>query len=212
MRIVLLGPPGAGKGSLAGALKEKFELAHVSTGDMLREEIKKESPLGREIKGLMDKGSLVSDDLVIKLVEQKVADPKLAHGYMLDGFPRTVAQAQALDAMLARIGKPLDFVLNMEADLDLLLKRLTGRRVCKTCGALYHMSNKPPRQAGVCDSCGGVLYQRADDNETTIRNRMDVYEGSTQPIIAYYAKQNKIRKLDGNLETIDLCNALVQMM
>ena len=213
MRIVLLGPPGAGKGSLAGLLKEKFGVAHISTGDMLREEIKKGSPLGLEIKGLIEQGALVSDDLVTKLVEQKVStDPDLAKGYMLDGFPRTAAQAQALDQILARAGKPLDFTLNMEADLDLILKRLTGRRVCKKCGALYHVANKPSRQPNVCDACGGALYQRSDDNEATIRNRMDVYYASTQPIIEYYAKQNKLKKLDGNLETKDLCQALVHML
>jgi adenylate kinase len=212
MKIVLLGPPGAGKGSLAGLLKEKFSLVHISTGDMLREEIKKGTALGLEIKSLIAQGALVSDELVTKLVEQRfLNDPDLKKGYMLDGFPRTVKQAQDLDVLLAKADAPLDFALNMEADANLLLKRLTGRRVCRKCGALFHMTNKPPVKAGVCDLCGGELYQRTDDNEETIKARMQIYETSTQPIIDYYAKQHKLKKLDGNLETADLAQSLAAM-
>ena len=213
MRVVLLGPPGAGKGSLAGVLKEKFHLAHISTGDMLREEIKKGTPLGAEIKSLIAKGALVSDELVTKLVEQRLThDPDLKKGYMLDGFPRTVKQAQDLDAILIKANAPLNFALNMEADKDIILKRLTGRRVCRKCGAIFHMTNKPPLKTGVCDLCGGELYQRTDDNEATIRSRMQVYEESTQPIIDYYAQQHKLKKLDGNLETVDLAQSLAAML
>jgi adenylate kinase len=213
MRVVLLGPPGAGKGSLAGVLKEKYHLAHISTGDMLREEIKKGTPLGTEIKNLIAQGALVSDELVTKLVEQRIAhDADLKKGFMLDGFPRTVKQAQDLDAILARAKSPLDFALNMEADSALILKRLTGRRVCRKCGALFHMTNKPPLKAGVCDLCGGELYQRTDDNEATIKSRMKVYEESTQPIIDYYARQQKLKKLDGNAETADLAGSLADML
>jgi len=213
MKVVLLGPPGAGKGSLAGVLKEKYHLAHISTGDMLREEIKKGTPLGVEIKSLIAKGALVSDELVTKLVEQRfMQDADLKKGYMLDGFPRTVKQAQDLDVLLAKAGAPLDFALNMEADGGLILKRLTGRRVCRKCGALFHVTNKPSLKAGVCDLCGGELYQRTDDNEETIKARMQVYQTSTQPIIDYYAKQRKLKKLDGNLETADLAQALSVML
>jgi adenylate kinase len=213
MRVVLLGPPGAGKGSLAGLLKEQYHLAHISTGDMLREEIKKGSELGLEIKGLIAKGVLVSDELVTKLVEQRLLhDPDLKKGYMLDGFPRTVKQARDLDTIVARANAPIDFALNMEADADLILKRLTGRRVCRKCGALFHMANKPPLKPGVCDVCGGELYQRTDDNEETIKARMKVYQDSTQPIIDYYAKQHKLKKLDGNLETVDLAESLAVML
>ncbi len=213
MKIVLLGPPGAGKGSLAGLLKDQFSVAHISTGDMLRDEMKTGSALGVEIKSLIEKGALVSDELVIRLVEQKVSkDPSVAKGYMLDGFPRTVAQAEALDVMLTRLGKPLDFALCMEADTNLILKRLTGRRVCKKCGAIFHLINKPSKVLGVCDECQGELCQRADDNEETIKKRMDVYYASTQPIIDYYAKQQKLKRLDGNLETVDLCEALVKII
>ncbi len=213
MRVVLLGPPGAGKGSLASVLKEKYHLAHVSTGDMLREEIKKGSAFGAEIKGLIAKGVLVSDELVTKLVKQRILhDPDLKKGLLFDGFPRTVKQARDLDVLLAASNVPLDFALNMEADLTIILKRLTGRRVCRTCGALYHMINKPPRKEGVCDVCGGEVYQRTDDNEETIKARMQVYRTSTQPIIDYYAKQHKLKKLDGNLETADLAQALAAML
>jgi len=213
MRVVLLGPPGAGKGSLASILKEKYRLAHISTGDMLREEIKKGTALGGEIKALITQGILVSDELVTQLVDQRIAhDPDLKKGYMFDGFPRTVKQAQDLDVLLAKAGAPLDFALCMDADPDIILKRLTGRRVCRKCGALFHMINKPPLKAGVCDVCGGELYQRTDDNEETIKARMQVYRRSTQPIIDYYAKQHKLKKLDGNLETADLAQALAAML
>jgi len=213
MRVVLLGPPGAGKGSLAGLLKEKYSLAHISTGDMLREEIKKGSALGVEIKSLVTQGVLVSDELVTKLVEQRLRhDPDLKKGYMFDGFPRTVKQARDLDVLLAKADAPLDFALNMEADFNIILKRLTGRRVCRKCGALFHMTNKPPQKDGVCDLCGGEVYQRTDDNEETIKARMQVYRESTQPIIDYYAKQRKLKKLDGNLETAGLAQALAAML
>jgi len=213
MKVVLLGPPGAGKGSLAGLLKEKYHLAHISTGDMLREEIKKGTTLGLEIKALITQGALVSDELVTKLVEQRIAnDPEVKKGYMLDGYPRTVKQAQDLDAILAKAHAHLDYALNMEADSNLLLKRLTGRRVCRKCGALFHIINKPSKKQGVCDECGGELYQRTDDNEETIKARMQVYETSTQPIIDFYAKQQKLKKLDGNLETDKLCQSLATLL
>jgi len=213
MRVVLLGPPGAGKGSLAGVLKDKYHLVHISTGDMLREETKKETPLGAEIKGLIARGALVSDELVTKLVQQRfVHDAGLKKGYMLDGFPRTVQQAKDLDAILEKARLPLDFALNMEADQDVLLRRLTGRRVCRKCGALFHIADKKPKKEGVCDLCGGELYQRADDNEETIKSRMKVYLESTQPIIDYYAKQHKLKKLDSNVETADLVKSLAALL
>jgi len=161
---------------------------------------------------LITSGALVSDELVTKLVEQRLAnDPEIKKGYMLDGFPRTVKQAQDLDAILAKLNTPLDCVLDIEADADLLLKRLTGRRVCRKCGALFHMINKPPVKAGVCDACSGELYQRTDDNEETIKARMKVYHDSTQPIIDYYTKQQKLKVLDGNLDTHILCDSLASM-
>jgi adenylate kinase len=213
MRCVLLGPPGAGKGSLAGLIKEMMGIMHISTGDMLREEMKKGSQLGLELKGLIEKGSLVPDEIITKLVEQKISnDPNLSKGYMLDGFPRTTQQAQDLDGILDRIKQPLDFVLCMDAPLDLILTRLTGRRVCRKCGALFHIKNKPSKTANVCDECGGELYQRGDDNEQTIRKRMEVYETSTKPIIDYYAAQGKLIRISGEKETADVRNDLIKML
>ena len=209
MRVVLLGPPGSGKGSLAGLLKDKYSMAHISTGDMLREEIKKGSALGLEIKNLITKGVLVSDELVTKLVEQRLAsDTDLKKGYLFDGFPRTVKQAEDLDALLAKANAPLDFVLDLEADGDLLLRRLTGRRVCLKCGALFNITFKPSLKTGICDTCGGELYQRTDDNEATIKERMEVYRTSTQPIIDYYGKQHKLKILNANEETAEIFQSL----
>jgi len=218
MRIVLLGPPGAGKGSLAGVVKDLLQVAHISTGDMLREEMSskdgKVSALGLEIKGLIEKGALVSDEIVTRLVEQRVSsnDPKLAKGFMLDGYPRTVKQAMDLDKILERINKPLDFALNMEASIEIILKRLTGRRVCKKCGALFHLINKPSKVEGVCDDCGGVLYQRSDDNEATIRKRMQVYMESTKPIVEYYAQTGRVKEVSGDKETAQVRDDLVKIL
>ncbi len=214
MRIVLLGPPGAGKGSLAGVIKDMLHIAHISTGDMLREEMKKGSSLGLEIKGLIEKGSLVSDEIVTRLVEQRLSsnDADLKTGYMLDGFPRTVQQAKDLDKILTRIGQPLDFALNMEASLDIILMRLTGRRVCKKCGALFHLRNKPSKVADVCDECGGVLYQRSDDNEATIVKRMDIYTQSTKPIVDFYAQTGRLKQVSGDKETAQVRDDLVRIL
>ncbi len=214
MRIVLLGPPGAGKGSLAGVIKDMLNIAHISTGDMLREEMKKVSPIGLEIKGLIEKGALVSDEIVTRLVEQRVSsnDKDLAKGFMLDGFPRTVKQAEDLDKILVRINKPIDFALNMEASIEIILMRLTGRRVCKKCGALYHLRNKPSKQEGVCDTCGGPLYQRSDDNEVTIRKRMEVYTESTMPIVKFYAQSGRLKVVSGDKETVEVRDDLVRIL
>jgi adenylate kinase len=213
MRCVLLGPPGAGKGSLAALVKEMTGIVHISTGDMLRDEMKKGSKLGAEIKSLIEKGSLVSDEIVTRLVEQKVTgDPDLAKGFMLDGFPRTTQQAEDLDKILAKVGQPLDFVLCMDAPIDIILKRLTGRRVCRKCGAIFHIKNKIPKKADTCDVCEGELYQRSDDNEETIRKRMDVYETSTKPIIDYYAAQGKLIRISGEKETAAVRNDLIKML
>ncbi len=205
MRMVLLGPPGAGKGTLAGLIKEKFGLLHISTGDLLREEMKSGSELGKEAKGYVESGGLVPDDVVTRLIENKLKTAEGAqNGYMLDGFPRTIPQANELDRILTAINQPLDYALYMEASLPVVLQRLTGRRVCKSCGALYHLTNMPPKEEGTCDACGGELYQRADDNEETIKNRMAVYEEKTAAIIKFYEDQGKLKKVNADLGTDEL--------
>lgn len=209
----MLGPPGVGKGTLADHLKQQYHLAHISTGDMLREENKKDSSLGREIKSLMEKGALVPDELVTQLVKGKIEHGlDVNKGFLFDGFPRTVKQAQDLDSILACAQAPLDFVLNMEADFDVLLQRLTTRRVCRKCGALFNVVFKPTKQEGICDLCGGPVILRADDNEKTIRARMEVYTQATMPIIDYYAKQHKLKKVDSNLEAAEVRRVVAAML
>ena len=213
MKIVLLGPPGAGKGTLAKIIKDQLKVPHISTGDILREEITRQSDLGVKAKSYMDKGELVPDDLVIALIEKKLSDPAIkSQGYMLDGFPRNRNQAEALEKILNRIGQPLDFALYMTASLPMILRRLGGRRVCKQCGTPYHLTNRPSKKEGVCDLCGAALYQRADDNEETIRKRMDVYLKSTQPMLDYYQAQSKLRTFDGDLETEEVFEILLKML
>ena len=212
MRLVLLGPPGAGKGTLAALLKESLKLVHISTGDMLREEMKKETPIGQEAKKFIEKGELVPDEFVIRLIEKKLTSGKhVEHGYMLDGFPRTRKQAEDLDRILGQIQQPLDYVLYMESTLPVIIQRLGGRRVCRNCGALYHIRNKPPKKEKTCDLCGGEVYQRADDNETTIRTRMDVYLKSTRPVIDYYKVQGRLKELDGDKDSEEVQAVLMQI-
>ncbi len=205
MRLVLLGPPGAGKGTLAALLKKSLKVRHISTGDILREEMKNNSTLGQEAKKYIDNGELVPDEVVTKLIESKLtANDSLDGGYMLDGFPRTKKQAEALDRILKKIHRPLDYALYLESTLPVIIQRLTGRRVCRGCGALFHVKNRPPRREGICDECGGILYQRADDNAETIKTRMEVYLKNTQPIIAYYEAQGKLKNVDADKDSEEL--------
>lgn len=201
MRIVLLGPPGAGKGTLATAIKDNLGLLHISTGDILREEMKNNTPLGQEAKRYVESGGLVPDELVTRLIKNKLEnDPKAKKGFLMDGFPSTLKQAQDLDKILVDLKMPVEWTLCLEASLDVILQRLTGRRVCKSCGAVYHVKNMPSKKEGICDKCGGVLYQRTDDNEATITNRMKVYTESTKPIIEYYKTQGKLKVLNADKE------------
>ena len=213
MNLVLLGPPGAGKGTFAGMIKETFGLVHISTGDMLRDAMKSGSDLGNSVKSYVESGGLVPDELIIKIMEERLGQSDVkAHGYLLDGFPRTTAQAESLDRILAHIQQPIDLVVYMEAGLPVIVQRLTGRRLCRACSAIYHTVNMPPKQDGVCDHCGGELYQRPDDNEETITNRMKVYKESTQPIVNYYRSQKKLRTFNAEKKTIELLNELSDIL
>lgn len=211
MRLVLLGPPGAGKGTLAGLLKNNLKLPHISTGDILREEMKNGTPLGREVKQIIDAGKLVSDDIVTRLVENRfLTDTKLKQGYLLDGFPRTLKQAEDLDDILKRANCPMDCAAYLETTVPMIIRRLTGRRVCRGCGFVCHIVNRPPKKTGVCDVCGGVLYQRADDNEATIKTRMEEYLKSTNPIVSFYESKGVLKKLDGDAESEELYEILIR--
>lgn len=211
MRLVLLGPPGVGKGTLAGLLKESLGVLHISTGDIFREEMKNNTALGKEIKGYIDKGQLVPDEVVTRIIESRLkADSKVKEGFLLDGFPRTKKQAQDLDKILSKLDKPIDYVLYLQATLKTVVQRLTGRRVCKSCSALFHIENKPPQKEGVCDECGGELYQRPDDNLETIKTRMDVYLKNLKPILDYYKVQHKLKMLDANKESEEVYEILIK--
>ena len=197
MNLILLGPPGCGKGTQAKILIDTYHIPQISTGDILREAIKKESPLGIEAKTHMDQGSLVPDHLVIKIIEERLKQADCNRGFILDGFPRTVAQAEALDTTLAGMGSKLECVFSIEVDDEELIKRLTGRRVCRKCGESYHIEFNPPRQEGLCDSCQGELYQRDDDKEETIKNRLKVYQDQTSPLINFYQRKKVLHSVDG---------------
>lgn len=197
LRTILLGPPGAGKGTQAAKIVEKYDIPHISTGDIFRENIKNGTELGKLAKGYMDRGELVPDDLVIDLATDRLLKPDCEKGFLLDGFPRTVYQAEKLDEFLAKHDSKVDLVLDIAVEKEELITRLTGRRVCKACGASYHVVNIPPKQEGICDTCGGELIQRADDNLETVTNRIDVYEGQTMPLIDYYEKAGNIAHIDG---------------
>ena len=200
MRIVFLGPPGAGKGTQAVEIIEKLGIPHVATGDMLRAAIKNETPLGMEAKKYMDQGLLVPDEVTIRITGERISQPDCKNGFLLDGFPRTLAQAEALDQLLAGFDLKLDAVINIQVPEEKLIARLTGRRVCRNCGASFHMVFNPPKDETVCDRCQGELYQRSDDNEETAVNRLTVYNTQTAPLIAYYQEQGILKNIDGAQE------------
>lgn len=213
MKIVLLGPPGAGKGTQAEVLTKKLLVPHISTGDMFRAAIKNGTAMGIEAKSYMDRGQLVPDEVTVGIIKDRIAQSDCSGGFLLDGFPRTIAQAEALDKLLEDKGG-LDAVLNISVPLEKLVERLTGRRMCRKCGAIYHMLYNAPAKEGVCDACGGELYQRDDDKLETVTNRLDVYEAQTAPLIGFYEKQGKLFTVNGdqpiNAVLADLGKALGQ--
>ena len=192
-----MGPPGAGKGTQAALIKEEFKLAHISTGDMFRAAIKNSTPLGIEAKKFIDQGKLVPDSVTIGLVKERLQEADCKEGFMLDGFPRTIAQAEALDEILKELNMELDAVLNIAVDSEVLVDRIVGRRVCKQCGAGYHVTNLKPKKEGICDVCGSELTQRKDDTKETVVTRLEVYTNQTKPLLDYYNKQNLVKEVNG---------------
>ncbi len=197
MRIVLLGAPGAGKGTQAKKLVEKYGIPQISTGDILRKAVADGTPLGKEAKSYMDKGELVPDSVVIGLVKERLTQDDCKKGFILDGFPRNTAQAEVLDKVLEETNIPLQVALCVDVDMDILMKRLTGRRTCRQCGQMYNIYFSPPQKEGICDKCGGELYQRDDDKEETIRRRLEVYEAQTAPLIEYYKNKGILKTVEG---------------
>lgn len=211
MNLILLGPPGAGKGTQAQVLSKELGMPHISTGDMLREALKAQSPLGLKAKSFMEKGLLVPDEVVIGLVTERLAKEDAKKGFMLDGFPRTVEQACSLDLNLDRLRMPLSWVIYFKTSKKVVVERLCGRRVCSSCGQNFHVKNFRPKNEGLCDHCGGPLIQRPDDKEETIENRLQVYEKQTAPLIDYYKKKELLLEVSGDLDVHDLNQKLTAL-
>jgi len=210
MDVILLGPPGSGKGTQAQKMGERYHIPQISTGDILRGAVKERTPLGVEAQGYMDQGRLVPDEVVVGIVRERLMAPDCKGGFILDGFPRTLPQAEALDATLQEMKREIDHVISIEVENEELLRRLTGRRTCRNCGAMYHVIFNPPVKEGICDVCGGELYQRDDDQEDTIRARLKVYEEQTAPLIAYYKNKGLLRTIDGVGEIEEIFQAIVK--
>lgn len=198
MRLILLGPPGAGKGTQASAIVKEYGIPHISTGDIFRANIKEGTDLGKKAKEYIDQGLLVPDEVVISIVKDRLAEEDCKDGFLLDGFPRTLDQGEALDLNLKDMGISLDKVINIEVDIKDLVGRAIGRRICKECGATYHIEFNPPKEEGKCDVCSGELYQRDDDTEETVKKRFSVYQEQTKPLIDYYTKKDLILNVDGS--------------
>lgn len=209
MRLILLGPPGAGKGTQAKRVIEEFDIPHISTGDIFRKNIKEKTELGQKVEGLLAQGKLVPDELTIEIVWDRLDQKDCKNGFLLDGFPRTIPQAEALDEGLAKRGLKLDRVLNIDVDKDSLVKRLSGRRVCPNCGASYHIDNNPTKVDGICDACQTPVIQREDDQEETVLDRIKVYDSQTKPLVDFYNKQDLVFTVDGTLPIDEITNKLV---
>ncbi|MDD5281911.1 MAG: adenylate kinase [Candidatus Omnitrophica bacterium] len=209
MYLVLLGPPGAGKGTQAKRLAEKLGLPHISTGDILRQNVKDGTVLGKEAKGIMEKGLLVPDEMVAAMLDERFNNPDIKKGFILDGYPRTLPQAKTLDEILACKKLAVDLVVYLDTSDEVIIKRLTGRLVCSKCGANFHVLNMPPKKAGLCDNCQGSLYQRSDDNEVTVRKRLEVYKNEVASLIKYYNQQNKLHSLNADLDARQVLEQII---
>lgn len=212
MKIVMLGAPGAGKGTQAQMISEKFNIPHISTGDIFRYNIKNGTELGKKAKGYMDAGQLVPDELTIEILLDRVAGDDCKDGYILDGFPRTIPQAQALTDVLSKNGDQIEYAIDVEVPDDNIIKRMSGRRTCPECGASYHIQYIPPKKEGICDNCGAALVQRDDDKPETVQNRLSVYHDQTQPLIDFYRGQNVLHEVDGTKEMNDVFADIVKIL
>lgn len=212
MNLILLGPPGAGKGTQAELLIEKFDIPHISTGDIFRAAIKEGTALGKEAQQFMNEGKLVPDEIVVGIVKERLLNDDCKDGFLLDGFPRTIPQAESLGSFLSEMGRNITAVINIEVDFKILLTRLTGRRVCRNCGAVYHIITKQEKVQGVCDHCSGEIYQRADDSEETVQKRLEIYQAQTEPLIEYYREKGILLTFNGAESITDLFKQICQSL
>ncbi|WP_323704116.1 adenylate kinase [Mammaliicoccus sp. Dog046] len=212
MNIILMGLPGAGKGTQASEIVKKYPIPHISTGDMFRKAIKEETDLGKEAKSFMDRGELVPDEVTIGIVRERLAEEDAKKGFLLDGFPRTVEQAEALNDILSQLGRQVDAVVNIEVAEEELMNRLTGRRICSECGTTYHLVFNPPKVEGVCDLDGGKLYQREDDNPETVANRLSVNVKQTKPLLDFYDNQGVLKNIDGSRQIDNVTEDVIQIL
>lgn len=212
MKIIMLGAPGAGKGTQAKLIAEKYGVPHISTGDIFRANIKNGTELGKEAKEYMDKGLLVPDELTVRLLLDRVAQDDCKNGYVLDGFPRTIPQAEVLDKELTKLGDSVDFAVDVDVPDENIIRRMSGRRACLNCGATYHIVNIPPKKEGICDVCGSELVLRDDDQPETVKNRLKVYHEQTQPLIEYYTAKGVLRTVDGTLPMEEVFDAIVKIL
>lgn len=212
MKIIMLGAPGAGKGTQAKMIAEKYGVPHVSTGDIFRANIKNGTELGKEAKQYMDQGLLVPDELTVRILLDRVAQDDCKNGYVLDGFPRTIPQAEVLDSELSKLGDHIDYAIDVDVPDENIIKRMSGRRACLTCGATYHIEHVPPKTEGICDKCGSELVLRDDDKPETVKNRLNVYHEQTQPLIDYYTTQGVLKTVDGTRDLNEVFQEIVDIL
>lgn len=212
MKIIMLGAPGAGKGTQAKMIADKYQIPHISTGDIFRANIKNGTELGKEAKKYMDQGLLVPDELTVKILLDRVAQPDCANGYVLDGFPRTIPQAEVLDKALTELNDKIDYAINVDVPDENIVKRMSGRRACVACGSTYHIEHIPPKKEGVCDKCGEPLILRDDDKPETVLNRLKVYHDQTQPLIDFYTRKGVLKSVDGTVDMQDVFASIVAIL